>query len=74
MAPSSKDLSHNEFEPRRFSFVPFLSILQHKDPEYMRATETHQAHNKRGYPLLALVRGILEAIWSKPPCIARGVE
>jgi hypothetical protein len=50
------------------SLIAKVTILFHgKDPTYIRAIQTHQAHNRRfGYPLLILRHGILDGIWSKP--------
>ena len=50
------------------SSVAKVTILFHgRDPTYIRAIQTHQAHNRRfGYPLLILRHGILDGIWSKP--------
>ena len=53
------------------SLIGKVTILFHgKDPTYIRAIQTHQAHNRRhGYPLLALRHAILDGIWSKPAYI-----
>lgn len=53
------------------SLIGKVTILFHgKDPTYIRAIQTHQAHNRlHGYPLLALRHAILEDIWSKPAYI-----
>ena len=53
------------------SLIGKVTILFHgKDPTYVRAIRTHQAHNRRfGYPLLALRHAILDGIWSKPAYI-----
>ena len=53
------------------SLIGKVTILFHgRDPTYIRAIQTHQAHNRRhGYPLLALRHGILDGIWSKPAYI-----
>ena len=50
------------------SLIGKVTILFHgRDPTYIRAIQTHQAHNRRhGYPLLALRHAILDGIWSKP--------
>ena len=50
------------------SFIAKVTILFHgKDPTYIRAIQTHQAHNRRfGYPLLILRHALLNGIWSKP--------
>lgn len=50
------------------SLIAKVTVLFHgKDPTYIRAIQTHQAHNRRfGYPLLILRHGILDGIWSKP--------
>lgn len=53
------------------SLIGKVTILFHgKDPTYVRAIQTHLAHNRlHGYPLLALRHAILEGIWSKPAYI-----
>ena len=53
------------------SLIGKVTILFHgKDPTYIRAIQTHQAHSKlHGYPLLALRHAILDGIWSKPAYI-----
>ena len=50
------------------SLIGKVTILFHgRDPTYIRAIQTHQAHNRlHGYPLLALRHAILDGIWSKP--------
>lgn len=50
------------------SLIAKATILFHgKDPTYIRAIQSHQAHNRRfGYPLLVLRHAILDGIWSKP--------
>ena len=50
------------------SLIAKVTILFHgKDPTYVRAVQSHQAHNRRfGYPLFVLRHGILDGIWSKP--------
>lgn len=50
------------------SLIAKVTILFHgKDPTYVRAIQSHQAHNRRfGYPLLVLRHAILDGIWSKP--------
>ena len=50
------------------SLIGKVTILFHgKDPTYVRAIQTHQAHNRRfGYPLMVLRHAILDGVWSKP--------
>lgn len=50
------------------SLIAKVTILFHgKDPTYVRAIQSHQAHNRRfGYPLFVLRHGILDGIWNKP--------
>ena len=53
------------------SLIGKVTILFHrKDPTFVRAIQTHEAHNRRyGYPLLLLRHPILEGIWNKPAYI-----
>ncbi|KAL9098692.1 MAG: hypothetical protein Q9163_005695 [Psora crenata] len=50
------------------SLIGKVTILfNEKDPTYIRALQTHEAHNQRfGYPMFVLRHPILENIWSKP--------
>ncbi|KAL9129277.1 MAG: hypothetical protein Q9217_002224 [Psora testacea] len=53
------------------SLIRKVTILFNgKDPTYIRALQTHEAHNQRfGYPMFVLRHPILENIWSKPAYI-----
>ena len=53
------------------SLIGKVTILfNSKDPTYIRALQTHEAHNQRfGYPMFVLRHAILENIWSKPAYI-----
>ena len=47
-------------------------LVNSKDPTYIRAIQSHEAHNQRyGYPLMVLRHGLidggsLDGIWNKP--------
>jgi hypothetical protein len=52
------------------SLIGKVSLLQHRNPRYVRALQTHQLHNQRyGYPMFVLRHSILENMWSKPAYI-----
>lgn len=53
------------------STIGKVTILYHgRDPTFVRAIQTHEAHNKRfGYPLLVLRHGLLDGVWTKPATI-----
>ena len=53
------------------STVGKVTVLYHgRDPTFVRAIQTHEAHNKRfGYPLLVLRHGLLDGVWTKPATI-----
>lgn len=45
-------------------------VFNARDPTYIRALQTHEAHDRRfGYPLLILRHSILDDVWSKPAYI-----
>ena len=53
------------------STVGKVTVLFHgRDPTFVRAIQTHEAHNQRfGYPLLVLRHGLLDGVWTKPATI-----
>lgn len=53
------------------STIGKVTVLFHgRDPTFIRAIQTHEAHNRRfGYPLLVLRHGLVDDVWTKPATI-----
>lgn len=53
------------------STIGKVTVLYHgRDPTFIRAIQTHEAHNQRfGYPLLVLRHALLDGVWTKPATI-----